>query len=322
MPAVESALARKLGRFAPLGRDELAALAALEAERRPVAAGAELVREREAGQRAFILRDGWACCYKLLPDGGRQVIDVRLPGDFIGLRSVLLRTADHSAAAVTDAVVAEVPARRMLETFHALPRLGAAILWAASRDEAVVVEHLVGLGRRDALTRTAHFLVELGLRLELVGLGGGAGFACPLNQYQLADVLGLTAIHLNRVLRRLRERGLATFRDGRVAFHDLPRLRALAGHHGGYLDQAGGLAGLRADAPLTNDDQIISWSYDNEPENNHVLVIAAFIAECERRAMLIWISAAPVSVGYTPTLLLTARPGRDGPRPRTSIPRG
>src|SRR5690349_18985300 len=104
MPAVGSALARKLGRFAPLAPDELAALAALEAERRPVAAGAELVREREAGQRAFILRDGWACCYKLLPDGGRQVIDVRLPGDFVGLRSVLLRTADHSAAAVTDAV--------------------------------------------------------------------------------------------------------------------------------------------------------------------------------------------------------------------------
>src|SRR3569833_3146678 len=124
--AAGSALARKLGRFAPLAPDELAAL---EAERRPVAAGAELVREREAGQRAFILRDGWACCYKLLPDGGRQVIDVRLPGDFVGLRSVLLRTADHSAEAVTDAVVAEVPARRMLETFHALPRLGAAVLW-------------------------------------------------------------------------------------------------------------------------------------------------------------------------------------------------
>src|SRR4051795_1311569 len=135
--AAGSALARKLGRFAPLGSDELAALAALEAERRPVAAGAELVREREAGQRAFILRDGWACCYKLLPDGGRQVIDVRLPGDFVGLRSVLLRTADHSAAAVTDAVVAEVPARHMLEAFRALPRLGAAILWAASRDEAM-----------------------------------------------------------------------------------------------------------------------------------------------------------------------------------------
>src|SRR5690348_4947935 len=241
MPAVGSALARKLGRFAPLGGDELAALAALETARRPVAAGTELVREREAGQRAFVLRDGWACCYKLLADGGRQVIDVRVPGDFVGLRSVLLRTADHSAEAVTDAVVAEVPARRMLETFHALPRLGAAILWAASRDEAMVVEHLVGVGRRDALARTAHFLVELGLRLRLVGLGTEAGFACPLNQYLLADALGLTAIHLNRVLRKLRERGLVTFRDGEVAFHDLARLRALAGHHGGYLDQTDGL---------------------------------------------------------------------------------
>jgi CRP-like cAMP-binding protein len=241
MPAVESALVQKLNRFVPLGRDEIAALAELEAQHRPVVAGAELIQEREAGQRAFILQEGWACCYKLLPDGGRQVIDVRLPGDFIGLRSVLLRTADHSSVAVTDGVLAEVPARRMLETFHALPRLGAAILWAASRDEAMVVEHLVGIGRRDALARTAHFLVELGLRLELVGLGSPAGFACPLSQYLLADLLGLTAIHLNRTLRQLRERKLVTFRDGRVVFHDLPQLQRLAGHHGGYLDQTDGL---------------------------------------------------------------------------------
>jgi CRP-like cAMP-binding protein len=238
MAAVESALALKLGRFLPLSSEEAAGLAALEVQRRPVAAGTELIHERQAGQRAFILQQGWACCYKLLPDGGRQVIDVRMPGDFIGLRSILLRTADHSSEAVTDVVVAEVPAQRMLATFQELPRLGAAILWAASRDEAMVVEHLVGVGRRDALVRTAHFLVELGLRLRLVGVGTDAGFACPLNQYLLADVLGLTAIHVNRVLRQLRVQGLVTFRDGQVVFHDLPRLRSLAEHHGGYLDQA------------------------------------------------------------------------------------
>jgi CRP-like cAMP-binding protein len=134
-----------------------------------------------------------------------------------------------------------VPAQRMLDTFQALPRLGAAILWAASRDEAMVVEHLVGVGRRDALARTAHFLVELGLRLRLVGMGTETAFACPLNQYLLADALGLTAIHVNRVLRQLRELGLVTFRDGQVVFHDLPRLRNLAEHHGGYLDQADSL---------------------------------------------------------------------------------
>jgi CRP-like cAMP-binding protein len=107
----------------------------------------------------------------------------------------------------------------------------------------MVVEHLVGVGRRDALARTAHFLVELGLRLRLVGLGSEAGFACPLNQYLLSDALGLTAIHLNRVLRKLREQGLVTFRDGQVVFHNLPGLRRLAEHHGGYLDQAASFLG-------------------------------------------------------------------------------
>ena len=94
------------------------------------------------------------------------------------------------------------------------------------------------IGRRSALVRTAHLLVELGLRLQLVGLGSDGGFACPLNQYHLADALGLTAIHVNRVLRQLRERGLVTFREGRVEFHDLTRLRELADYHSGYLDQS------------------------------------------------------------------------------------
>ena len=79
------------------------------------------------------------------------------------------------------------------------------------------------------------------MRLQLVGLGSESGFACPLNQYLLADALGLTAIHVNRVLRQLRERGLVTFRDGRVEFHDLESLRDLAEYHSGYLDQSNGL---------------------------------------------------------------------------------
>jgi CRP-like cAMP-binding protein len=119
--------------------------------------------------------------------------------------------------------------------------LGAAILWAASRDEAMVVEHLVSIGRRSALVRTAHLLVELGLRLQLVGFGSPSGFVCPLNQYLLADALGLTAIHVNRILRQLRERGLVTFREGSVVFHDLAGLRTLAEYHSGYLDQSNGL---------------------------------------------------------------------------------
>ena len=240
MADFDSALVRKLTRYLPLGADELAAIGRLEADRRFVAAGTELVHEQQVGHHAFILEDGWACSYKLLPDGGRQVIDFPIPGDVIGLRSVLLRASDHSFATITDVTVAEVSARQLVAAFEQQPRLGVAFLWAASRDEAMVVEHLVNCGRRSAMVRTAHFLLELGLRLQFAGLGSDAGFACPLNQYLLADAVGLTAIHVNRILRQLRERKLLTFRDGHVTFHDLPRLCQLAGHHSGYLDQVGG----------------------------------------------------------------------------------
>ena len=108
MASVASALVQKLNWFLPLKPDELASLAGPEARRRPITAHTEVVHERQEGHHAFILREGWACAYKLLPDGGRQVIDFSVPGDFMGLRSVLLRTSDHGFAAVTDIVVAEV----------------------------------------------------------------------------------------------------------------------------------------------------------------------------------------------------------------------
>lgn len=105
----------------------------------------------------------------------------------------------------------------------------------------MVVEHLVGLGRRNALERTAHFLLELGARLKLVGLATSNGYACPLSQYLLSDALGLSAVHINRVLRQLREEGLLTFQRGKVTFDDLPRLVALVEFDTAYLDHNGPL---------------------------------------------------------------------------------
>ena len=125
----------------------------------------------------------------------------------------------------------------MMETFSEFPRLGTAILWAASRDEAMVVEHLVDVGRRTR-ERTAHFFMELAERLNLIGLAAEAEFKCPLSQYVLADALGLSAIHINRVLRQLGERDLLTVRDGKVTIHDLNGLRKLSGFRGGYFELA------------------------------------------------------------------------------------
>ncbi|MEX0583210.1 MAG: helix-turn-helix domain-containing protein, partial [Sneathiella sp.] len=158
-----------------------------------------------------------------------------------GMRSPLFRTSDHSVEPITEIEVTEVVVADLLGAFERTPRLATAVLWAASRDEAMVVEHLVGIGRRGAEERIAHFMLELGARLSLVGLGSKAGFACPLTQYLLADALGLSAVHVNRVLRRLRERGLLTIRGGHVTFDNYDRLIAFADFDSAYLDQNGPL---------------------------------------------------------------------------------
>jgi CRP-like cAMP-binding protein len=236
-----SPLARKLAAFVALSETELAVLERLHSRRRVFVAGRDLVHQGQSEHAAYILAAGWVCSYKLQPDGTRQIVDFQVPGDFLGLRSVLLRTSDHSFEPVVRIEAAEVLAADLLDALAKTPRLATAILWAASRDEAMVVEHLVGVGRRDADARVAHFLLELASRLALVGMGGRAGYECPLTQYHLADALGLSAIHVNRILRRLREDGLVTFRDGHVRFDDHDRLVALAQFDPAYLDQDGPL---------------------------------------------------------------------------------
>lgn len=236
-----SSLTKKLSAFVALSEADLETLARFHRRRRSFLAGHQMINEGEKHQSAFILAEGWACSYKMLPEGGRQIVDFQIPGDFLGLRSVLFRTTDHSVEAVTRIEASEVMASDMLDGFATAPRLATAILWAASRDEAMVVEHLVNLGRRTAEERVAHFLLELGARLRLVGLGETTGFDCPLTQYHLADAMGLSAVHVNRVLRQLREQGLATFQKGRVTFDDFAGLVDLSGFDTEYLDQEGPL---------------------------------------------------------------------------------
>ncbi|MFT6659035.1 Crp/Fnr family transcriptional regulator [Maritalea sp.] len=236
---IASSLARKLGAFVKLSATELSVLDSLNKRKRIFVAGRDLVHQGQSDQAAYILASGWACSYKLLRDGERQIVDFQIPGDFLGLRSVLLHTSDHNVEPVTDIEVTEVLASDLLDAFVKTPRLAMAILWATSRDEAMVVEHLVDIGRCSAGARMAHFLLELGTRLSLVGLGSREGYACPLTQYHLADALGLSAVHVNRVLRKLRDKGMVTFREGLVTFDDYDALATFAEFDPTYLDQIG-----------------------------------------------------------------------------------
>ena len=236
---LDSPFARKLSAFVRLSEDDLSAMSDLYRRRRRFAVGFDMIHQGQKEQSAFVLASGWASSYKILPDGTRQIVDFQIPGDFLGLRSILFRTSDHNVEPITAVQASEVRPQDLLDAFARTPRLATAVLWAASRDEAMVVEHLANVGRRSASVRMAHFLLELGARLRLVGLGDRNGYACPLSQYLLADALGLTAVHVNRVLRQLREEGLVTFQHGRVTFDDHDRLAEFAGFDRAYLDQDG-----------------------------------------------------------------------------------
>ncbi|WP_244264833.1 Crp/Fnr family transcriptional regulator [Vreelandella boliviensis] len=237
----DTPLAKKLGAFVALSTSDLSLLSGLHRRRKALVAGRDLVHQGQSDQIAYILAAGWVCSYKILPDGSRQIVDFQIPGDFLGLRSALLHTSDRSIESVTDIEVSEVLVRDLLNVFAQNLRLATAVLWAASRDEAMVVEHLVNIGRRSAVERMAHFLLELGSRLTLVGMGDKSGYTCPLTQYHLADALGLTAVHVNRVLRQLRENGLLTFRNGVVTFDNYQGLATLVDFDPTYLDQTGPL---------------------------------------------------------------------------------
>ncbi len=227
MPLPDSALVKKLGAFIELTAEEKAYLVEIQSKRIKVQPGQELLHEGGSDQNVFILQSGWANSYKDLPDGGRQIINFPVPGDCIGLRNVLLKKGDHSFSALTNATVSFVNASRMLQLIDEQPRLRSAFLWSAARDESMVVDRLVSIGRRGAIQRTAHFFIELNERLTLVGLATDTQFHWPLNQSVLADALGLSAIHVNRVLRQLRERNLMTVRSSNVTIHDLRALRAI-----------------------------------------------------------------------------------------------
>jgi CRP-like cAMP-binding protein len=221
--------AMKLNTYIELSPDELSFLAKMQARPQKMKRGSQLIQDGQIGHKAFLLQAGWTCSYKDLPNGRRQIISFPIAGDCVGMRGVLRRTAHHSFSALTDAVVSPVQSTDILECINDFPRLSTALMWAASRDEAMAVERLVSLGRRNATERTAHFFIELAERMSLVGLAIEAEFECPLSQFVLADALGLTAIHINRILRQLRDDELITFRKGRVRIHDLDRLSKIAG---------------------------------------------------------------------------------------------
>lgn len=229
MPFVSNnALIRKLRLFTALSPQEVEWLEQATANRIALGADSELVWPENVNESVYVLESGWAYRFKALPDGRRQVLNFVLPGDFIGLRAHIFGFADHSIVTLTDAIVSEISASDIVHLFRDYPKLAAAITWSAAREEAMLSEQIVRLGRRNALESMAHLFLELLNRLKAIGMAEESSYYFPVTQQILADTLGLSIVHVNRTLAKLRKRGLVKIEEGRIYLTDTGQLERLA----------------------------------------------------------------------------------------------
>jgi CRP-like cAMP-binding protein len=182
--------------------------------------------------------DGWLFRYKILHNGGRQIVDFVLPGDIFALQACLFKSSLYSIATVTPVSLSVIPFDKIDELFEQNPRLSKLIFWSAACEAARFAEHLTDAARRSAYERLSHLLLELFVRLKTVGLTEAMSFHMPLTQELIGDALGLTTIHVNRTLRLLREDHLIEIDGKKVTILDFEALSLLCDFETSYLGES------------------------------------------------------------------------------------
>src|SRR6516165_6240575 len=227
-PGVARPLTRKLTRLVALAPEEISILDDLQSATRVIRRNREIMTEGRKYDALLVLIDGVSLRSRILHDGRRQILNIALPGDFIGFPSAFSERALYSITALSDCLVAPVPFLRLLSLIHSQPRLAAAVFWSFACEAAMYAEHLIDVGRRSALERVAHFLLELLTRLQVIGLADDRSFRMPLTQELIGDALGLSVPHVNRTLRQLRDDELVSIEEHIVMIKDVEALSALA----------------------------------------------------------------------------------------------
>lgn len=237
-----SALLTKLSAFGQLGVNEIEALNLLSRNAKPMRSEQMLVHEGSPTNSIYLIVSGLACRYKMLCDGRRQILGYLLPGDLCDIHFAIVNKPDHSVALLGDSSVAQIPISRITELMLRYPRISRALTLASLIDSVILREWLLSVGQRDAMQKLCHFFCEMAVRLEAIGeIDEDGSFELPVNQVTLADTLGLTPVHINRTLQRLRNEGLIRLCQRRLAILNRERLATIAGFDGAYLQL--GLAG-------------------------------------------------------------------------------
>ena len=226
---------RKLSGFEQLSAVEISDLARATARSRKVAARRDLIREGDRPGPVFVMLEGWACRYKILPSGTRQVLAYLMPGDACDLHVGLLAEMDHSIQTIVASQVATIERADMDAMIARHSGIARAMHMAQLVDEGTMRAWITSMGRRTSIERVAHLTCELYLRARGIGLVDGPEFELPLSQLLLADSLGMTAVHINRVLKELRLSGAMELTRGHVVVTDPARLVEIAGFDENYL---------------------------------------------------------------------------------------
>jgi CRP-like cAMP-binding protein len=227
-------LAAKLGTVTDLPEEDRQAILDLCSNVRDVSRHSDIIREGARTENVHLMIEGWAARYKVLPGGARQITAFLLPGDFCDLHVTVLGKMDHGIVALTDARVAYVP-HAVMDALTSRVDLVRAMWWSTLVDEAILREWIVSIGRRDSYQAVAHIFCELDTRLRRVGMVQEGRFKLPITQETLADALGLTPVHINRVLKRLRSEGLIELGKGSLTILDAEGLSIRAGFDPSYL---------------------------------------------------------------------------------------
>lgn len=229
-------LVRRLNSFSALSEPEIQTVRALFIGGRRVSAGDDIAREGEVSASVSVLLEGLACRFKTMPDGRRQIMGFLLPGDLVDLHGYMAGQMDHSVGALSPCKLAAASHQKLHEALDQNPVLIRA-LWAESLAEGSVGrEWMMGLGRRSAYSRIAHLLCEVVARMKALGLTDGSVCDLPVTQQELADSLGLSLVHVNRVLQRLRASGLVSLGRGWLQVHDWDGLKQAGEFNPAYLN--------------------------------------------------------------------------------------
>lgn len=188
----------------------------------------DLIADGYEYRKLCFVKDGYAVRYKLLRNGKRQIINVILPGDIVGLPGSFYERASYAVSAITDLLMNVCSLDSYVQLCYRRPQYGMALTWMAVQEAATYAEHIIDVGRRTPVERLSHFLLELHARLRTVGRAEKGRFTLPFSQEVVADVLGLSVPHLNRTMQQLRKEKLIADSDRVIEFLDADEMQTLA----------------------------------------------------------------------------------------------